>query len=689
MSQNIAVFFLGISAFPVANKIATSLDAELHGKTGRVTEADVFFNDAMEHLSKLFQDGVAIVGVCASAVLIRGVAKSINDKHSEPAVVAVAEDGSAVAPLLGGHHGANDLARKIAELLGINAAITTAGDLRFGIALDEPPDGFVLANPQNVKEFSVSMLAGESVMLSSNENHSCLDSSPRSKPVIPNSAGSNKMVSPNSAGSNKMVSPNSAGSNNMVAPDYMPGFFKWIRDSSLRFSENAKLRISLTTTAISGSSEHLVYHPKSIAVGVGCERGTDPEELILLVRNALQKNTIAAESVAAVVSIDLKSDEPAIHALSNNLCGETATECPARFFDASTLEAQSPKLENPSEIVFQEVGCHGVAEGSALAAAGKSGKLIVPKIKSERTTCAIAESPELIYPKNTGKAQGTLYIVGTGPGSPKWRLPEAEEMLKEATDWVGYGLYLDLISDLLERQHPEQKCILHQFELGQEETRVRHALNLAAQGKSVALISSGDPGIYAMATLVFELLESKVVEAEKRAEWQRIRIVSTPGISAMQAAGALAGAPIGHDFCSISLSDLLTPWDTIERRISAAAEGDFVIAFYNPVSKRRTTQLADAQKTLLKHRPPETPVILAKNLGREGEKVEILTLENLDPTEADMLTLVLIGSSQSRILKLPNGVEKVYTPRGYHKKQEAEETHSVSRNINKQTSLDH
>ena len=132
--------------------------------------------------------------------------------------------------------------------------------------------------------------------------------------------------------------------------------------------------------------------------------------------------------------------------------------------------------------------------------------------------------------------------------------------------------------------------------MGQEETRVRHALNLAAQGKSVALISSGDPGIYAMATLVFELLESKVVEAEKRAEWQRIRIVSTPGISAMQAAGALAGAPIGHDFCSISLSDLLTPWDTIERRISAAAEGDFVIAFYNPVSKRRTTQLADAQK---------------------------------------------------------------------------------------------
>ena len=143
MSQSTAVFCLGVSAFPVAKKIAAFLDAELHGKTGRVSQADVFFSDAMEHLSKLFQDGIPIVGVCASAVLIRGVAKSISDKKTEPALVAVAEDGSAVVPLLGGHHGANDMARKISELLGVDPAITTSGDLRFGISLDEPPEGFL------------------------------------------------------------------------------------------------------------------------------------------------------------------------------------------------------------------------------------------------------------------------------------------------------------------------------------------------------------------------------------------------------------------------------------------------------------------------------------------------------------------------------------------------------------------
>ena len=635
MSQSTAVFCLGVSAFPVAKKIAAFLDAELHGKTGRVSQADVFFSDAMEHLSKLFQDGIPIVGVCASAVLIRGVAKSISDKQTEPAVVAVAEDGSAVVPLLGGHHGANDLARKISELLGVDPAITTSGDLRFGIALDEPPEGFVLANPENVKEFCVSMLAGESLMISSDENHSCLDYVLGNKTL---GTGSKQI------------------------------FYNWLKVSKLPFSKIEKLRISLTSMSVSGGTEHLVYHPKTIAVGVGCERGTDPEELISLVRNTLKKNKIAPESVAAVVSIDLKSDEPAIHALAEKLTDKPGESSPVRFFDAAALEEQTPKLQNPSKTVFKEVGCHGVAEGAALAAAGKSGKLVIPKTKSKRATCAVAESAELIDPQKTGKSQGTLFIVGTGPGSPKWRLPEAEEMLRNSNDWVGYGLYLDLIADLYKNQFGKEQRRLHRFELGQEEKRVRHALNLAAQGKTVALISSGDPGIYAMATLVFEMLERTDAEPDQHSEWRRIRVVSTPGITAMQAAGALAGAPLGHDFCSISLSDLLTPWDTIKRRIIAAAKSDFVIAFYNPVSRRRTTQLVRAQEILLKHRPAETPVIFARNLGRDEEKVKVVSLENLDPAQVDMLTVVLVGSSQTRLLELPNGEVKVFTPRGYDQK---------------------
>ena len=315
-----------------------------------------------------------------------------------------------------------------------------------------------------------------------------------------------------------------------------------------------------------------------------------------------------------------------------------------------------------------------MAEGAALAAAGKSGKLVIPKKKSKHATCAVAESAELIDPQKTGKSQGTLFIVGTGPGSPKWRLPEAEEMLKNSSDWVGYGLYLDLIADLNKNRFGKEKHRLHRFELGQEEKRVRHALNLAAQGKIVALISSGDPGIYAMATLVFEMLERTDTEPDKHSEWSRIRVVSTPGISAMQAAGALAGAPLGHDFCSISLSDLLTPWDTIKSRIIAAAKSDFVIAFYNPVSSKRINQLSEAHEILLKHRSPDTPVILAHNLGRSGERVNVVTLACMEPSEVNMLTVVIVGSSQSKKIQLPNGVVRVYTPRGYHKKQETEKT---------------
>ena len=641
MSQSTAVFCLGVSAFPVAKKIATFLDAELHGKTGRISQADVFFSDAMEHLSKLFRDGTPIVGVCASAVLIRGVAKSISDKKTEPALVAVAEDGSAVVPLLGGHHGANDMARKISELLGVDPAITTSGDIRFGIALDEPPEGFVLANPEDVKEFSVSMLAGESLMISSDENHSSLDY---------------------------------VRGNKTIGSDHKQVFYNWLKVSNLPFSAFENLQISLTSKAVSGSKEHLVYHPKTIVVGVGCARGTDPEELISLVRNTLKKNMIAPESVAVVVSIDLKSDEPAIHALTEKLVDKPGESSPARFFDAAVLEEQTPKLRNPSKAVFKEVGCHGVAEGAALAAAGKSGKLVIPKKKSKHATCAVAESAELIDPQKTGKSQGTLFIVGTGPGSPKWRLPEAQEMLKNSSDWVGYGLYLDLIADLNKNRFGKEKHRLHRFELGQEEKRVRHALNLAAQGKIVALISSGDPGIYAMATLVFEMLERTDTESEKHSEWRRIRVVSTPGISAMQAAGAIAGAPLGHDFCSISLSDLLTPWDTIKSRIIAAVRSDFVIAFYNPVSSKRINQLSEAHEILMKHRSPDTPVILAHNLGRSGERVNVVTLACMEPSEVNMLTVVIVGSSQSKKIQLPNGVVRVYTPRGYQKIQDTEKT---------------
>ncbi len=309
-------------------------------------------------------------------------------------------------------------------------------------------------------------------------------------------------------------------------------------------------------------------------------------------------------------------------------------------------------------MVFNEVGCHGVSEGAALAAAGSQAELVVPKVKSKRATVAIAQSSEIVDMSTKGRSRGKLFVVGIGPGQNEWRSPEVTRMIGASTDLVGYSLYLDLISEI------SVKKVRHDFDLGKEEDRVRHAMELAGEGKSVALVCSGDAGIYAMATLVFELLANGGLSDGA----QRISVEVSPGISALQAAAARAGAPLGHDFCTISLSDLLTPWEAIQMRVKAAAEGDFVIAFYNPVSKRRRTQLEYAKGVLLEHRPADTPVILATNLGREGERIRIVPLSELDINEVDMLTVVIVGSSETQTVTTGEGRSWVYTPRGYSAK---------------------
>jgi len=248
-----------------------------------------------------------------------------------------------------------------------------------------------------------------------------------------------------------------------------------------------------------------------------------------------------------------------------------------------------------------------------------------------------------------------LTIVGIGPGDVASRTGAADEAIAAATDVVGYRLYLDLLGPALTGK------TTHQSDLGAEEERARKALDLAASGRAVALVSSGDAGIYGLASLVFELLDR-----EEHAAWQRVAIGVVPGVSAMQAAAARLGAPLGHDFCAISLSDLLTPWATIERRLKAAAAADFVIALYNPRSARRGTQLQIACDILLAERGGDTPVALARNLGRDGESVAVTTLAALDPVAVDMLTLVIIGNSTTRKLA---GKMLLYTPRGYAAKR--------------------
>ena len=594
--MKIAIVALSQRGLDLARRLQRSLGgAVVHGLAGRADGADLPFSDTMAHLRGLFAEGTAIVGVCAAGILIRALGHQLADKKAESPVIALAEDGSVAVPLLGGHRGANRLARRIADITGGNAAITTAGDLEFGLALDEPPEGWTVANPDVAKTLAAALLAGNPVGL-----------------VV--EAGDDPW------------------------PDPAP------------FSDSGDLTLLVTDRAGREDEKTLVIHPPVLALGVGCERGADIAELRALIDETLAGADLAPRAVAAIASLDLKADEEAVLACAENL------GLPARFFTAAELEAEAPRLANPSDTVFREVGCHGVAEGAALALAGPDAELVVPKRKSKRATCAIARSPKPIDASAAGKARGRLAVVGIGPGADGWRTPEATNALAGADEVVGYGLYLDLDGGLIAGK-PR-----HGSELGEEEARARTALELAAQGKSVALVCSGDPGIYALATLVFELLDR-----ESRPDWNRVEVTVAPGISALQAAAARAGAPLGHDFCAISLSDLLTPRETIVARLEAAAKADFVVALYNPQSRRRRDLLGEAKRIMLTARRPETPVIVARNLGRTGERVDHVALGDFDFDSVDMLTLVMIGSSATRCFSQGTAM-RIYTPRGYAKK---------------------
>ncbi|MDF2232437.1 precorrin-3B C(17)-methyltransferase [Albimonas sp. CAU 1670] len=568
---------------------------------------------AAETLRAVFASGRPLVGVMAAGILVRALAPMLGDKRAEPAVVALAEDGSAAVPLLGGHRGANDLARRLGAALGGVAAVTTAGDVSLGVALDAPPQGWRLENPLDAKAAMAGLLAGRPARLS--------------------------------------------------------GEAGWLAPLAGRVLAEPAAEDAPVVLTVEGC-EPLVYRRARLVLGVGCARFCPPDEMIGLVRKTLAETGFAAAEVAEIRSIDLKSDEAAIRALAEDL------GVPARFHAAAELEALTPRLANPSDVVFAEVGCHGVAEASALAGAGEAAVLAIAKVKSASATVAAALRAGEGAP---GRRRGQLSVVGIGPGASDWRTPEASRLIAEAEEVVGYNLYIDLLGPLAAGKPRAD------FALGEEEARCRHALERAGEGRDVALVCSGDAGIYAMGALVMELLDRPETRGGVSAAARRVEIVAAPGISALQAASARVGAVIGHDFCAVSLSDLLTPREDVLKRLRAAAAGDFVTALYNPVSRRRRELLDACREIMLEHRPADTPVLLAHSLGRPEERLELRTLGALRTDEVDMLTVVLIGASRSRAFRSGDGGAgatdaagtggwRIYTPRGYAKRIDAPAT---------------
>jgi len=578
-----AVILFSEAGIDTARRIATAVDGELHtcGQGGA---------DALKLLPKLFAEGRPIIGVCAAGILIRLLAGSLADKRKEPPVLAVSQDGASVVPLLGGHRGANRLARQLAEALNGTAAITTASDSQFAHGLDEPPEGWVLGTPQDAKPAMMALLLGAKLQLD--------------------------------------------------------GDAPFLAEAGYPISSTGAVKVLVTET-IQRIERGIVYHPKTLVAGVGCERHADGAEVIGLVEAALRAQNLSPLSLAAIASIDIKADEPALHAAARHF------KVPLRLFSATELAQERYRLKQPSDYVEDTVGTPSVAEAAAL----KAGPLVVEKLKSARATCAIGRATRPIDMAAFGRRPGVLHLVGIGPGEAPQRTASAVAALEDSTDWVGYGLYLDLVGDLRRGQAG------HRYELGEEETRVRHALELAAEGKVVSLVCSGDAQIYAMAALAYELLEAEGDRAVS-AVARRVNIETHPGVSAFQAASAAAGALIGHDFCCISLSDLLTPREAILKRLEGAAIADFVTAFYNPRSQRRTDLIEEAKRIFLEHRPPDTPVVIGSNLGRPSQRVRVVTLEAFDPREIDMLTIVLFGASTSKAFLRGDGL-RAYTPRGY------------------------
>jgi cobalt-precorrin 5A hydrolase/precorrin-3B C17-methyltransferase len=394
-------------------------------------------------------------------------------------------------------------------------------------------------------------------------------------------------------------------------------------------SEQGSYTVRLTDRAVEPGEREVLLRPPSLVVGVGASSGAPAEEVLGLIEDALREAGLSARSVAELATVDAKSEEPGIVAAAGRL-GVPLVTYPAE-------ELAAVEVPNPSGAPLAAVGTPSVAEAAALV---RGGELLVPKRKSVRAdgrpamaTCAVVRRP----------GRGRLAVVGLGPGARDLLTPRAAEELRRAGVLVGLDQYVDQIRDLL---RPGTRVL--ESGLGAEEERARTAVAEARKGHAVALIGSGDAGVYAMAS-------PALAEAS-----DDIDVVGVPGVTAALAAGAILGAPLGHDHVSISLSDLHTPWEVIERRVRAAAEADIVVTFYNPRSRGRDWQLPKALAILAEHREPATPVGVVRNASRPDESSRVTTLAALDPATVDMMTVVTVGNTATR-----NIAGRMVTPRGY------------------------
>ncbi|MGZ9666158.1 precorrin-3B C(17)-methyltransferase [Pseudomonas sp. GNP014] len=557
-----AIVILGQASLATARRIQQVYPAaQIHGLAGRVEGADLVYQAFGETLRELYQQDTPIIALCAAGIVIRTLAPLLLEKGAEPAVLAVAEDGSAVVPLLGGLGGVNVMARDIAAGLQVTAAITTSGELRFGTCLLNPPSGYALADLEAGKRFVSDLLAGHSVRIE--------------------------------------------------------GAAPWLDQAQLPQDPQAQRAIHVGSGVRAARADELLIYPRSVAVAVSAA----VDDVANAVRASLQQVKVALQSLACLVAADSEI-------ASANL-REAALELgvPLRFV------AAQPDIE-------------------ALVRAAVPGTAVVT---ANGLAIAVAEQP--LQVSSIGRPRGRLAVIGLGPGAAELMVPAVKAELARATDVLGYETYVRMAGPFRDDQ------VQHCTDNREEMQRARHAFRLAAAGRSVIVVSSGDPGVFAMAAAVLEALHESNDPA-----WHSVDLEILPGVSASLATAAQAGAPLGHDFCVMSLSDNLKPWSIIEKRLDLAAEADLALAFYNPISRARPWQLGRALEIVARHRVPQTPVVLGRDIGRPGQTLRTTTLGELTPDQVDMRTMVLIGSSTTCTFARADGKTWVYTPRWYGEK---------------------
>ena len=550
---------IGLIAVTVAGRAgAAQLAAAWPGRTS------TYDGPAREALPRAWAQCEELVCFLAVGATVRILAPLLKSKWADPAVVCVDESARHVVALVGGHAaGANELAARVAEVLGANPVITTATDA-VGLpgldALGWPAEGALGA-------VSRALLDGVPVRLEADATWPL--------PPLPVSRE--------------------------AASDY---------------------RIVVTDRLIPPGGRTVVVRPPSLVAGVGASRGVSAEEVLGLLTQALVVAGLAVACVTALATVDAKAAEPGIV--------EAARQggWPLVTYPASQLAAV--EVPNPSPAALAAVGTASVAEAAALLAGDE---LIVPKRTSAKATVALARV----------RPRGRLALIGLGPGARDLLTPRAVAELRRASVVVGLDQYVGQIRDLL---RPGTRVLASG--LGAEQERAQAAVAEAREGHAVALVGSGDAGVYAMASPALGLAG------------EDIDVVGVPGVTASLAAAALLGAPLGHDHAVISLSDLHTPWAVIEGRVRAAAEGDFAVVFYNPRSSERGWQLPAALEILARHRPPGTPAGVVGDASRPGQRVVLTTLAALDPETVDMRSVVIVGSTSTRLV-----AGRMVTPRGY------------------------